>query len=216
MISVDHYYPILGQTPFSELHSTSTMPLHLITQINAPRLHLRPVAASDLPALMQVNGDDQVTQFLPYASWTKLEDAQAWLQRMDTMAQSGESRQLVIVRNEDAAVMGTVLLFRYEESSARVEIGYVLGRAHWRQGYAREALVAVLAHAFGDMSIRRIEAQVNTANNASNALLIAMGFQHEGLLRQRWVDKGAARDVNFYGCLAGEWQRSPAADQGSS
>ena len=178
------------------------MSLPVITQINAPRLHLRPVAAADLPALMQVNGDDQVTQYLPYASWTKLEDAQAWHARMDTLAQSGESRQLVIVRNDDAAVLGTVLLFRYEEGSARLEIGYVLGRAHWRQGYAREALGAVLAHAFGDMSIRRIEAQVNTANTASNALLLALGFQHEGLLRQRWVDKGAARDVHFYGCLA--------------
>ena len=181
------------------------MPLPLITRINAPRLHLRPVQAADLGALMQVNGDDAVTKFLPYASWTKLEDAQAWLQRMDTMAQAGESRQLVIVRNEDAAVLGTVLLFRYEEGSARIEIGYVLGRAHWRQGYAREALQAVLAHAFGKMSIRRIEAQVNTANTASNALLLALGFHHEGLLRQRWVDKGSARDVNFYGCLAAEW-----------
>ena len=178
------------------------MPLPLITQINAPRLHLRPVEAADLPALLHINSDDQVTQYLPYASWAKLEDAQAWLTRMDTLAQSGESRQLVIVRNADAAVMGTVLLFRYEEGSARLEIGYVLGRAHWRQGYAREALGAVLAHAFGDMSIRRIEAQVNTANTASNALLLALGFQHEGLLRQRWVDKGAARDVHFYGCLA--------------
>ena len=188
------------------------MPLPLITQINAPRLRLRPVAATDLPDLLKVNSDDQVTQFLPYASWTKLEDAQAWLQRMDTLAESGESRQLVIVRNDDAAVMGTVLLFRYEEGSARLEIGYVLGSAHWRQGYAREALAAVLAHAFGPMAIRRIEAQVNTANIASNALLIALGFQHEGLLRQRWVDKGAARDVHFYGCLASEWKPGSKPD----
>ena len=184
------------------------MPLPLITQIKTPRLHLRPVVADDLPALMRVNGDDQVTHFLPYASWATLEDARAWLLRMNTLAESGGSRQLVIVRNDDATVIGAVLLFRYEEGSARLEIGYVVGRAHWRQGYAREALVATLAHAFGNMSIRRIEAQVNTANTASNSLLLALGFQHEGLLRQRWVDKGAARDVNFYGCLAVEWLRT--------
>ena len=180
------------------------MPLPLITEIKTARLHLRPVTAADLAALMQINGDDQVTQYLPYASWTKPEDADAWLARMTAMAASGDSRQLVIVRNSDAAVIGTVLLFRYEEGSARLEIGYVLGRAHWRQGYAREALAAVLAHAFGTMTIRRIEAQVNTANIASNALLLALGFQQEGLLRQRWVDKGVARDVYFYGCLASD------------
>ena len=34
----------------------------------------------------------------------------------------------------------TALRFKYDEGSQRVELGYVLGRSHWRQGYAAEAL----------------------------------------------------------------------------
>jgi RimJ/RimL family protein N-acetyltransferase len=44
-----------------------------ITLIEADRVGLRPVAATDLPALLAINGDPQVTQFLPYATgrrWT--------------------------------------------------------------------------------------------------------------------------------------------------
>ena len=55
------------------------------------------------------------------------------------------------------------------------------------------------------MAIRRIEAEVNPANLASCALLLAVGFSLEGRLRKRWVSKGAAYDTNFYGCLAEDW-----------
>jgi RimJ/RimL family protein N-acetyltransferase len=37
--------------------------------IESERLLLRLVAESDLPALLEVNGDDTVTRFLPYATW---------------------------------------------------------------------------------------------------------------------------------------------------
>src|SRR5687767_4883923 len=63
----------------------------------------------------------------------------------------------------------------------------------------------VLSHAFGAWGIRRLEAEVNPGNEASNRLLQSLGFTHEGLLRKRWVAKGAAYDVNVYGLLAEEW-----------
>jgi [ribosomal protein S5]-alanine N-acetyltransferase len=91
-----------------------------------------------------------------------------------------------------------------------VELGYVVGRAHWRKGYARESLRAVCEHAFRLLSIRRIEAEVNPMNSASNALLLALGFVTEGLLRQRWVTKGVAHDTHIYGCLSHEWM--PGSD----
>ena len=36
-----------------------------------------------------------------------------------------------------------------------VEIGYWLGAPHWGQGYAAEAVRAVIDHAFGDLTMRR-------------------------------------------------------------
>lgn len=57
-----------------------------------------------------------------------------------TLREGGSARQLMIARNDDGEVIGTALLFKYDEGSQRVELGYVLGRSHWRQGYASEAL----------------------------------------------------------------------------
>lgn len=175
--------------------------------IATPRLVLRPVGQSDLPDLLEVNGDPEVTRFLPYPTWESLDDGAAWLARMDALASSGTGQQLVAVRAADAKVVGTVLLFRYDQGSARLELGYVLGRKHWGQGLMREALSAICAHAFSAMAIRRIEAEVDPANAASNGLLLRLGFTLEGRLRQRWVARGEAYDTNFYGCLAEDWRR---------
>jgi RimJ/RimL family protein N-acetyltransferase len=150
-----------------------------------------------------------LTRFLPYATWQSLADGTAWLERMNALAQTGTGQQLVVVRNEDSRLVGTVLLFRFDEGSARMEIGYVLGRAFWRKGLMREALTAVCAHAFASMGVRRIEAEVDPDNLASNRLLVRLGFTREGTLRKRWVAKGAAYDTHIYGCLAEEWSTAP-------
>jgi RimJ/RimL family protein N-acetyltransferase len=177
------------------------MPLPEITLIESRRVRLRPVAETDLPALLEINGDPEVTRFLPYATWQSLADGSAWLRRMEALSGAGTGRQLVIERRTDSRVVGTFLLFRYEEPSGRAEVGYVLGRAHWRQGLMREALGAVCAHAFGSLGLRRLEAEADPLNVPSCRLLVDAGFQLEGRLRQRWVTKGVANDTNLYGFL---------------
>lgn len=180
------------------------MPLPVIERIATPRLVLRPVAAGDLPDLLEVNGDPEVTRFLPYATWRSPDDAAAWLERMDTLAAAGDARQLVLVRAADARVVGTLLLFRHDAGSARAEVGYVLGRRHFGQGLMREALQAACLHAFGALGLRRLEAEVHPGNAASWRLLERLGFVHEGTLRQRWVAQGAPYDTRLYGRLAGD------------
>lgn len=180
------------------------MALDAVT-VSSARVTVRPVAEADIDDLLETNGDPEVTRFLPYATWQSREDGLAWLARMRALEDTGAARQLVVARNADAKAIGTILVFRFDAGSGRAELGYVLGRAHWGQGLMREALEAFCAHAFGAMSIRRLEAEVNPANEPSNAILRRIGFRLEGTLRKRWVGKGGAYDTNFYGFLAEEW-----------
>jgi ribosomal-protein-alanine N-acetyltransferase len=179
-----------------------TMPLAAVDAIETARLRLVPVGAEHLPALLPINGDAEVTRFLPYATWAGLDDARAWLARMDTMTRAGTAHQLVLLRRDDGTAIGTLLLFRHDEPSRRIELGYVLGRAYGRRGYMREAVAAACAHAFARLDIRRIEAEVNPANTASCRLLEQAGFTHEGTLRQRWFGKGRVYDTRLYGRLS--------------
>ena len=184
------------------------MTFKLPPPIESPRLLIRIVQEADIAGLMAVNGDDEVTRFLPYATWKSLADGKAWFERMAAMGAKGGALQFVMVEKASGSVIGTCLLFRHDEGSARAELGYVLGRAHWRQGFMQEALPALIGCAFNDCALRRLEAEVEPDNVASNRLLVSQGFVHEGLLRKRWVSKGVARDTHIYGLLKDEW---PAA-----
>jgi len=183
------------------------MTLLSLEGFRSPRLAIRPVLATDLPDLLQVNSDPQVTRFLPYDTWQSLDDGAAWLSRVEVLAASGTGRQFVIERHSDTRVIGSLLLFKFDPPSARVELGYVLGRSHWGQGLMREAVDALCARAFGECGVRRIEAEVNPANLASCRLLRHAGFVQEGTLRQRWFAKGVAYDTHIFGLLADDWRR---------
>ena len=124
---------------------------------------------------------------------------------MESIQATGLALQFVVVDKSSGLAIGTCLLFRYEEGSSRAELGYALGRAHWGRGLMHEALTALVGHAFGAMGLRRLEAEVDTRNAPSARLLARLGFTKEGLLRQRWISKGAAKDVEFYGLLDDEW-----------
>jgi [ribosomal protein S5]-alanine N-acetyltransferase len=180
--------------------------------IASPRLILRLVTPQDLPDLMRVNGDDEVTRYLPYATWQSMSDAEAWLARMTGMHEARSAMQFVVVDKAGGNAIGACLLFQFEPKSARAEIGFVLGRAHWRTGLMREAMVALIGHAMGAMRVRRLEAQVDPRNLASQGLLRRLGFTREGLLRQRWIDKGAPCDVEMYGLLRDEWKLAPGQE----
>src|SRR5512133_1787481 len=173
--------------------------------IETPRLALRLVRDGALPALLEVNSDDEATRYLPYASWRSMDDALAWLDRSAARHASREAAQFVIVRRDTQRVIGSCLLFHFDEPSARAEVGYVLGREHWRCGYMLEAMRAFVAFAFEEVGLRRLEAEINPRNTASAGLLERLGFVQEGLLRERWQTKGELSDSALYGLLRGDW-----------
>ncbi|MEO8524069.1 MAG: GNAT family protein [Caldimonas sp.] len=181
------------------------MPLLAPDSIDAKRLLVRRVAETDLPALLEVNASEEVTALLPYARWTSMADGEAWLKRMEGIQATGLAVQFVVVSKSTGVAIGTCLLFRFEEGSARAELGYALGRTYWGQGLMQEALEALVGSAFHSMGLRRLEAEVDTRNRPSARLLERLGFRKEGLMRGRWVTKGEVKDMEMYGLLRSEW-----------
>jgi ribosomal-protein-alanine N-acetyltransferase len=181
--------------------------------IETDRLLLRRVRRADLPALLAVHGDDEVTRYLPYASWRSMRDARNWYGRMEKLQADGTALIWSVIERLSGTAIGTCLLFRFDATSARAELGYVLGRAHWRQGCMHEALRALIASVYKRMPVRRLEAEVDTRNPRSAELLGSLGFTREGLLRQRWVSKGEAKDVEVFGLLRHEWAQQQVPGQ---
>ncbi|MGH0053885.1 MAG: GNAT family N-acetyltransferase [Sphaerochaetaceae bacterium] len=74
------------------------------------------------------------------------------------------------------------------------KISYSVDRDRFRQGYGAEAVTAVLAYAFHQLGLHRIEAHIQSTNAASLALARHLGFQEEGVAKGylhregQWID----------------------------
>ena len=73
-----------------------------------------------------------------------------------------------------------------------------------------EALTAVVDYAFGPLGLRRLEADVDPANAASLRAVERLGFQREGLLKERWQVGETISDTVFLGLLSREWRARAA------
>jgi RimJ/RimL family protein N-acetyltransferase len=117
----------------------------------------------------------------------------------------GEAVQWAIERKEDGRVIGSITLM-LEQGQPRAELGYILGREHWGQGYAAEAQRRAIDYAFGDLGLHRLEADTHPDNTGSTRSLERLGFRREGRLRERWLVGGRFSDSVLWGLLAEDWR----------
>ena len=135
-----------------------------------------------------------------------LAEAQAYItQRRDDYARRDAIRW-GITRNDDDKIIGSCGFHHFDEEYHRAETGYILDRAYSGQGIMGKALSAILTYGFSEMDLHRIEAIIDTANERSKNVLLKLGFQYEGNLRQRYLFRGGFEDEHYFGLLRDEWQ----------
>jgi [ribosomal protein S5]-alanine N-acetyltransferase len=79
-----------------------------------------------------------------------------------------------VVRNSSGELVGYVQATVTPDHSA--EIAYVLGRDHWRKGYAYAACASMIAELRSGYGVTRLTATLDPANAASLALLRKLGL----------------------------------------
>ena len=87
------------------------------------------------------------------------------------------------------------------------EVWYKLDVAHWRKGYASEALERVLSFGFEALRLHRIEAGCAVANTGSIRVLEKAGMLREGKKRKVLPLKGGWSDNFFYAILEEDWEK---------
>jgi ribosomal-protein-alanine N-acetyltransferase len=87
-------------------------------------------------------------------------------------------------------------------------LGYGGVAAYTRQGYMSEALQLLLAHAFTDLGLHRIEANIQPANAASLALAKRAGFVREGFSERYLKIGGRWRDHERWAIRAEQWREN--------
>lgn len=122
-----------------------------------------------------------------------------WSQRAIT---NGTAMPLFLVRREDQALLGAITLDNIRRGPAQAgTLGYWIGAPYARHGYMREAILALVHHAFTKMDLSRIEAACLPENQASRGLLESAGFKYEGVAQSYLQINGRWRTHVLYAAL---------------
>ena len=109
-----------------------------------------------------------------------------------------------LVRREDNKLIGSCGITIRSEPNKEAEMGYILNKSHWNQGYTTEAANRLMRFGFQQLGLHRIYATCDPANVASFKVMEKIGMKREGLLRQHKLEKGKWRDSLLYSILEQE------------
>ncbi len=86
-------------------------------------------------------------------------------------------------------------------------VNLFVNRQFQRQGFATEALGALLGLCLGDLGLRRVSARCDSRNVAACRLLEKLGVRREGEFVQDHLAKGEWANTVWWALLAEEYHR---------
>jgi len=169
--------------------------------IETERLRLRPRTFDDAESLYPTLSDAELMTWWSRAPFTSIDEVREYFVPNE---RSAGWHAWVITRHGDDRAIGFLSAGEKRQGGV-TEIGYMLERAAWGSGIAREAVAGLITHLFAHGQ-RRIFADTDPENAASNRLLESLGFTLEGRLRAEWETHIGVRDSFIWGLLASEWK----------
>jgi RimJ/RimL family protein N-acetyltransferase len=165
---------------------------------------LRALRTSDAATLLAMLTTEEVARFIspPPTTVEGFERFIAWTHR-----QQADGRYLCfgIVPEGRTAAVGLIQIRAIDRAFEVAEWGFAIGSAFWGTGMFQAAARAVLAFAFDDLPVRRIEARVVVDNGRGIGALTKLGAGCDAVLRQSFCRNGTRSDQMLWSIDREDW-----------
>lgn len=156
--------------------------------IQGELVSLRPISASDLPAMRGWFDDPDTMKYWgfprPFISERQFEDD------LSTRFSRFESEGYFMILDPNGDPIGRIDYDTLDIRNRSCELGILIGEEHARnKRYGSDAIVALLHHLFRDRNLHRVWLTVLAWNERAIRAYRHVGFREEGVLRDhRYVD----------------------------
>jgi ribosomal-protein-alanine N-acetyltransferase len=168
--------------------------------LETERLRLSPLTEADLAHIFPLIDDPEVLAFWDVPEIDDPDVVAEVIRGRIAAMEAGQANHWTLRSLAGDGFIGICDLTEIDRRHKRAEVGFVLARGSWDQGYGQEAMQAVVAYA-ASTGIRRLTARTYLGNRRSEAVLERLGFEEEGLLRGHVLRDGERRDCRLFGLL---------------
>ncbi len=175
--------------------------------IKTERLVLRKMTPLDAKDMYEYSSKSEVTKYLSWTEHESEEYTRQYLKFLKSKYKKGEYLDWGITLKSTGKLIGTCGFTSIDLSNSKGEIGYVLNPEYSGNGYATEAVKAVLEYAFFTLKLNRMEARVMEGNLPSVKLLEKIGMTFEGRGEEEIFVKGEYKNILHYSLLKDRFKR---------
>lgn len=170
------------------------MRFRALPSVDHPRVHLRPLAESDMRTWSEYLNLPEVYK---HTSWNRpgLEELSSYLGN-EADREPASRLRLAIALRDGGRLVGTTGFHTVSPANRSAELAYDLHPSVWGMGIATCVATAMVAWAHSEAALVRVQATVLESNARSIRVLERSGFAREGLLRAYRFVRG--KPGNFY------------------
>jgi RimJ/RimL family protein N-acetyltransferase len=146
--------------------------------LETARLTLREIVPADAPAYYRFFADPETMRFYP--STRSFEETEEFVQRQLRRYEADGFGPWAMELKNDANLIGYCgLIHQIVDDKHEVEIGYLVDRNYWRQGFASEAAIACREYAWNVLRLTRVISMIDPLNVASIGVALKVGMTLE-------------------------------------
>ncbi|HMK03890.1 MAG TPA: GNAT family N-acetyltransferase [Ferruginibacter sp.] len=170
----------------------------LLHELTTERLVLRQLKPEDADRIFVLRSDENVNRYLDRQPALTIEDAIAFIQKINTAVNNNASLYWAISAKDDPALIGTICIFNTDLEKGTAEIGYEMLPAFHGKGLMQEALATIIEYGFEVAGFNIIEAVPRADNERSVSLLKKNKFTRDSEAEKKFSEEDRAANLIIY------------------
>lgn len=123
--------------------------------------------------------DADVAKYMIWNSHNDLEETNNWLEKSINKYNNNQIYNWGIELKENNKLIGSISANAFDDNNECYEIGYTIGKKYWNNGYATEALKAIIRFLNKEVGISKLICRCAIENIASEKVIKKAGFKYK-------------------------------------
>ncbi len=179
--------------------------------LKTERLLLRRYRPNDCVGILKLvnsNRDLLLREFAQIAALRAIQDVASYVSEKRQQWKDRKTFCYGIWCNDQSGQIGQIQVKNISWEIPAAELGYFIGKAWQRCGYASESIRAILRLAFSTLSFERMFVRILPDNHESLSLAQKLGFRSEGLHRHAYrCGLGELHDVHYLALIQDDYRK---------